>query len=196
MPRFNILLCLLVGLHILMMISANPRTLAAVISCVQLIIVCEGTDNDDTMNGSDRHDNMIGKGGNDQMFGNAGDDFGEGDYPFNGGNDTIRAGAGFDTFYGDQGHDILYGGDGNDVLAGDCQTAINCNNNYGGDIIKAGPGDDKLFQSQYLESFGGEPLKSDGFKDILDCGDGNDEAWVNVNTDHDEVKNCEVVHKG
>lgn len=43
---------------------------------------------------------------------------------------------------------------------------------------------------------GGQPLEPDGHKDILDCGDGNDEAFVNVNTDHDEFKNCEVVHKG
>src|SRR6266540_2135642 len=94
--RFNILFCLLVALSILMMVSANPRILAAVISCGPLLAVCEGTDNDDSMNGSDQHDNMIGKGGNDKMYGNAGDDFGEGDYPFNGGNDTISAGAGSD----------------------------------------------------------------------------------------------------
>jgi hypothetical protein len=34
----------------------------------------------------------------------------------------------------------------------------------------------------------------DGKKDVLDWGDGKDEAWGNVNTDHDEFRNCEVVH--
>lgn len=59
-----------------------------------------------------------------------------------------------------------------------------------------GPGDDLLFHAQYEIFSGGQPLEPDGHKDILDCGDGNDEAFVNVNTDHDEFKNCEVVHKG
>jgi hypothetical protein len=66
---------------------------------------------------------------------------------------------------------------------------------FGADTLKGGPGDDRLFQG----GVGSEPpittTSSDGHKDILDCGDGNDEAWGNVSTDHDEFRNCEVVHK-
>ena len=40
------------------------------------------------------------------------------------------------------GEDILYGADGNDILIGDDSDGKN--GNYGDDIIKGGPGDDKL----------------------------------------------------
>jgi hypothetical protein len=63
----------------------------------------------------------------------------------------------------------------------------------GADTLKGGPGDDRLFQNGAGSEF---LTASDGHKDILDCGGGNDEAWGNVNTDHDEFRNCEVVHKG
>jgi hypothetical protein len=57
-----------------------------------------------------------------------------------------------------------------------------------------GDGDDKLFHSQYTATFGGKPLQSDGFKDSLDCGPGNDEAWINVKIDKDVAVNCEIVY--
>lgn len=63
--------------------------------------------------------------------------------------------------------------------------------------LKGGPGDDLLFQSASGSTEGPiTDITPDGKKDILDCGDGNDEAWGNVNTDHDEFRNCEVVHHG
>jgi Ca2+-binding RTX toxin-like protein len=189
MARYNVLLYLLVALSILMTISANPRILAAVISCVPSV-TCVGTSSDDTMNGSDQHDNMQGRDGNDEMNGNAGDDSMYGQS----GSDTMRGGIGDDRIQGGEANDILYGSEGNDILIGFNMTTVY---NDGADIIKGGPGDDKLFQSQGLSLAGvGEPLKSDGFKDTLNCGDGNDEAWINVSTDHDEAPYCEVVHKG
>jgi len=68
---------------------------------------------------------------------------------------------------------------------------------YGADTIKGGPGNDVLFQSSHaVEPQPGHILATapDGKKDVLDCGDGNDEEWRNVNTDHDEFRNCETIH--
>jgi Ca2+-binding RTX toxin-like protein len=168
-----------------MMVSANPGILAAVVSCVPSVL-CNGTNNDDTMYGTDQSDVMDGLDGNDKIYGNAGGDLING----SAGADTINGGDGDDLLKGRAGNDIIYGGDGNDRLVGDGDI-----NEAGSDIIKAGPGDDKLFQAFPLGFVVGA-LTSDGFKDVLDCGDGNDEAWVNLSTDHDEVKNCEVVHSG
>ena len=238
MSRFSLLICLLVALSILSMVSANPRVLAAVITCVPAT-PCNGTDDNDTINGSNQIDQMNGLGGKDRMFGNAGADNmkggdgadwidqdelwdnasnvisggGDGDtidggnaddtingddgadslYGY-GGNDRIRGGIGDDILQGLQANDRLEGGDGNDVLTGDWDTGpISL---YGADNLKGGPGDGRLFQSAVSTEGPITVITPDGFKDILDCGDGNDEAWGNVSTDHDEFRNCEVVHRG
>ncbi len=101
-----------------------------------------------------------------------------------GGNDRIRGGLDDDVVQGLEGNDILEGGDGNDVLVGDWDTGPV--SFFGADTLKGGLGDDKLFQS----AIGGQfVLAPDGHKEILDCGGGNDEAFGNVNTDHDEFRN-------
>jgi Ca2+-binding RTX toxin-like protein len=139
----------------------------------------KGFAGDDELRGEAGKDMMNGGVGKDTLVGDDGDDRMTGE----GGNDYLEARAG---------NDFLNGGPGNDILLGDDEDGdIGV---YGADVILGGPGDDKLFQSQYIESHSGEPVKSDGFKDSLDCGPGNDEAWINVNTDHDTVKNCETVH--
>ena len=33
----------------------------------------------------------------------------------------------------------------------------------------------------------------DGSKDVIDCGGGNDEVFINKSVDHDIALNCEVV---
>jgi Ca2+-binding RTX toxin-like protein len=72
-------------------------------------------------------------------------------------------------------NDRLDGGEGNDVLVGDHD--IGPISDFGADNLKGGPGDDRLFQNGVVGSEPPrEPITSDGFKDILDCGDGNDEA--------------------
>ena len=38
--------------------------------------------------------------------------------------------------------------------------------------------------------------KSDGYKDSVDCGPGDDEAWINVSNDGDLARNCESLHAG
>ena len=40
------------------------------------------------------------------------------------------------------------------------------------------------------------PVDADGSKDTIDCGSGNDEAWINVSQDGDTAVNCETVHAG
>jgi Ca2+-binding RTX toxin-like protein len=227
------------------MVSANPRVLAAVITCVPAT-PCNGTDDNDTMNGSNQIDQMNGLGGKDRMSGNAGADNmkgGDGVDNINGGDgadsidelldtannvisgggdgDTIKGGNADDTINGNDGDDFLYGyggndrirggighdilqglaandrlegGDGSDVLVGDWDTGpISF---YGADNLKGGPGDEFLFQSAVSTEGPITVITPDGKKDILDCGDGNDEARGNVNTDHDEFRNCEVVHRG
>jgi hypothetical protein len=62
MTPFNPLLYLLVALSILMMVSANPRILAAEITCAPYPPICYGTNNDDIMNGSDLFEWMSGLG--------------------------------------------------------------------------------------------------------------------------------------
>ena len=247
MWRFNLLLSLLVALSILSMVSANPRILAAVITCVPNT-VCDGTNDNDRMNGSPGMDKN-GLSGKDKMFGNGGvdetkggpgadtidggegQDFidelldtsknvisggpdsdyvrgGNADDTINGddgqdvlhgyvGNDRIRGGIGDDILQGLPGNDIFEGGDGSDALVGD--QSVGPISAFGADTLKGGPGDDFLFQSaNSIEPSQVPPItltSSDGHKDILDCGDGNDEAWGNVNTDHHEFKNCKIVHK-
>jgi Ca2+-binding RTX toxin-like protein len=170
----------------------------------------KGGDGADNINGGDGQDfidelldtakNVLSGGGDSDYIrgGNADDTINGGDgqdilHGYNG-NDTIRGGIGDDILQGLQGNDIIYGGDGNDVLVGDHD--IGPISSFGADILKGGPGDDTLFQNGVGSEPPRTPITSDGFKDILDCGDGIDEAFVNVNTDHDEFKNCEVVHKG
>ena len=38
--------------------------------------------------------------------------------------------------------------------------------------------------------------RSDGYKDSVDCGPGDDEAWINVSNDGDLARNCESLHAG
>ena len=239
---------LLVVLSVLIMVSANPKILAAIITCVPTV-PCDGTDGNDTMNGTDRDDVMRGMAGKDKMFGNAGADKmtggpfasaenidgGDGNDVINeqsdtekntisggrgdddikggsnvdtingddgqdallgyGGNDRINGGLGEDILQGLQGNDIMDGGAGNDVLTGDWDTGPL--DLYGADTLRGGPGDDRLFQSSVTVTDIEDHILAwapDGKKDVLDCGDGNDQAWGNVNTDHDVFRNCETIH--
>jgi Ca2+-binding RTX toxin-like protein len=142
--------------------------------------VISGGPDSDYVRGGQKDDTINGDAGQDILHGY-------------GGNDKISGGIDDDVLQGLQGSDRLDGGDGSDVLVGDWDTGPL--NFYGADDLKGGPGDDFLFQSAISASGPITPTTPDGFKDILDCGDGNDEAWGNVNTDHDVFKNCEVVHK-
>jgi len=171
-----------------------------------------GGDGNDDINGGHGANFIEGDAGNDRIAGGDGGDTisgGNGSDIIDGGpdvdgllgawgKDTLIGGTEDDMLQGSQDNDNLDGGGGNDILLGDGGWAGNTvdRSDFGADIIKGGPGDDKLYHGLYEGSSGGLPTSSDFFKDKLDCGDGNDEAFVNVNTDHDEFINCEIVHKG
>jgi hypothetical protein len=84
-----------------------------------------------------------------------------------GGDDRIYGMGGADTILGGAGDDYLSGGDGNDVITG----------GPGSDTILGGAGSDTIYAA-------------DGERDYIDCGPGNDRAYVDA---LDVVKNCEVV---
>jgi Ca2+-binding RTX toxin-like protein len=193
----KLLFSVFLAVSILMMVSSNHKVLAAHIVCLPSV-PCNGTNGNDLLLGTEGDDRMRGLGGDDEMEGLGGDDSmagGAGRNSLGGGagNDKMTGGPLNDVFEGENGDDNLNGGAGNDLLIGDYEDGPGGVKN-GADVILGGSGDDKLFHSAYLASSGGQPLKSDGSKDTLDCGPGNDEAWINVSTDHDTAINCEKVH--
>ena len=182
-------------------IVPNPN----VIKCPSTSNPCNGTNVDDRMVGDDGdniiigfegNDSITGKGGNDSLYGGAGDDIMwgmDGDDRLSGydgnnrlyggfGNDllyTLYAGYGVGIFEGGYGDDWIYGGTGDDQMQG----------GPGADRIYGGPGNDIIWHG-----YGGSTNASDGFKDIIDCGEGLDQVWINSNIDGDEVHNCETVN--
>jgi hypothetical protein len=42
----------------------------------------------------------------------------------------------------------------------------------------------------------GDQQNPDGSKDLIDCGPGNDEVFLNISVEHDVAVNCEIVHAG
>lgn len=81
--------------------------------------------------------------------------------------DTLIGRGGNDTINGGAGNDRIDGGPGNDVLDG----------GRGVDTVLGGTGSDTI-------------VATDGEKDEIDCGAGNDRAFVDAD---DSVKGCEVV---
>lgn len=132
---------------------------------------CFGADGDDTINGDSQDNKINAKNGNDNVYGSNG-------------NDEICGYGGKDQILGGEGNDILSGDRGLSKFCDLAGTVIN-----GADKILGGPGDDKLYHGPVLT----EP---DGQRDFLDCGPGNDEAWINSSHDHDTAINCETVHAG
>ena len=60
----------------------------------------------------------------------------------------------------------------------------------GMDNIRGGAGDDILIHG----NANGNYDDSDGKKDLLDCGPGDDTAVLNITIDHDEAVNCEHIN--
>ncbi len=92
--------------------------------------------------------------------------------------DSMSGKGGFDDMSGGNGNDVMSGGNGNDAVSG----------GLGSDRLSGGEGDDKISHS------GTGSLNPDGSRDYVDCGSGNDEAFINVRVDHDLAVNCETVH--
>jgi Ca2+-binding RTX toxin-like protein len=97
------------------------------------------------------------------------------------GDGTIGAGSGDGQADGGTGNDRIERGEGNDTLFG----------NMGIDTINGGDGNDIIYQDSSNPRY---KTHSDGSKDIIDCGVGEDEAWINKLNDKDIAINCEKVH--
>ena len=166
-------------------------------------IPCEGTDGSDTMLGTEGDDFMYGFKGDDFMsgLGNVGGpagydilDGGDGADKLYGGNDidNIAGGTGDDSIYGENGNDGLWGGEGDDAIEGGAGND-RLWGAEGSDILKGGDGDDRIYHGEHTESAIYDP-GPDGSKDTIDCGDGQDEVWLNTGSDGDMAVNCEKVH--
>jgi Ca2+-binding RTX toxin-like protein len=140
-----------------------------------------GSQGNDIIFDDDNGDRLYGEAGNDELAVDGADGRSHGVY--------LNGGAGDDRITGTHGSQKMDGGEGNDLMAG----------SNGRDEILGGDGDDII-----LSNFG--PLNRieaemnpyvtlpDHSKDKIDCGPGNDIAWVNFAEDHDVVINCETVH--
>jgi Ca2+-binding RTX toxin-like protein len=109
------------------------------------------------------------------------------------GNDIINASAGDDDLCGGNGNDQLNGEDGNDRLVGDsflCKAEVGPGSAPGMDNIMGGAGNDILIHG----NANGNYDDSDGKRDLIDCGPGDDTAMLNISIDHDEAVNCEHIN--
>ncbi|MDX6510624.1 MAG: TolB protein [Gaiellaceae bacterium] len=91
--------------------------------------------------------------------------------------DTLHGAAGNDLLAGMGGNDVLLGRMGNDWLFG----------NAGNDVVLGGLGQDALFGGPGTDVLAAQ----DGASDLVDCGPGNDTAWVDAS---DTVTGCETTH--
>jgi hypothetical protein len=118
---------------------------------------CIGTNADDDRIGTINSDFMTGMTGNDHMEGHAKNDTMSG----NSGSDDISAGDGDDYVDGGSGDDNIVGDDGNDRIYG----------GTGADEIEGGLGVDVIYQNN-------EANEPDGEADVINCGLGNDHAFI------------------
>jgi Ca2+-binding RTX toxin-like protein len=129
-----------------------------------------GDGRDNTLNGNNKKNVIRGKGGKDTLDGKENRDW-------------LYGGDGNDTLYGGRGDDILYGGPGEDIV----------NGNQGSDYISGGP--DELNGDNGNDTL----VAVDNEEDIINCGPGNDRAWVDqtdeleppqTNGDCEQVVRC------
>jgi Ca2+-binding RTX toxin-like protein len=116
----------------------------------------------EVINGTSSADAIYGGDGDDLIHGLGGDDqvFGQG------GNDDVYGDDGADTVTGGAGDDKVFGGAGDDTLTG-------------------GPGFDEIYGEA-----GNDVIRADdGTPDMVDCGPGDDTAYVDRN--EDGVYDCE-----
>ncbi|MDW3621122.1 MAG: hypothetical protein QOK51_03225, partial [Nitrososphaeraceae archaeon] len=106
----------------------------------------------------------------------------------NDGNDNINGQGGDDDVCGSGGNDKINGGEGDDRVIGG---GLLCKGSYGPgvDSLTGGPGNDILVHGEVWQD------ESDGFKDFLDCGPGEDTVFANLTIDRDVVAaNCEQIN--
>ena len=124
----------------------------------------------------------------------------------------IVGGDGADLLTGRHAENRINGGESSDHLLGSFNSDFISGGN-GEDYIDGGSGNDKIIGGAYDviligfegDGFEGDELissidenrtKSDGYKDSVDCGPGDDEAWINISNDGDLASNCESLHAG
>lgn len=177
-PIFSILIsALIVGGTALL--ENIPYAHALTINCAGITIpeVCLGTTRNDVITGDGKDNFICGRSGYDVITLGSGDDTGVG----NGGSpagDAIDGGYGKDTLIGDNAKEP--------GAPEDCGGQLS-----GADNLNGGPDDDRIYHSSLIS-----PTASDGKKDIINCGPGNDEAFINTSVDGDVAINCETVHAG
>jgi Ca2+-binding RTX toxin-like protein len=103
-----------------------------------------------------------------------------------------------DNGVGGGGDDTINGGIGDDFIIGDNYAGFNCDlGSAGADRLIGGPGDDNIFHGNLPLPVDVNTAKlSDGHKDYIDCGPGNDQAVINTSVDGDTATNCETVITG
>jgi Ca2+-binding RTX toxin-like protein len=168
---------------VLMCLTSGMKAWADSVRCQPLPEICYGTSGNDNIKGTNQADSVFGEEGNDHITVGDGNDFvnGNGATNTNLDDDNIAGGDGDDSLAGEEGNDRINGGPGDDKV-------------YGGagiDRINSGPGNDYL-----THGYPGTFAEPDGSRDVIDCGDGTDEVYINVNVDHDSAVNCETVHSG
>jgi Ca2+-binding RTX toxin-like protein len=113
------------------------------------------------------------------------------------GSDSIAGNGEPNHIVGCGGNDVIGGGGGNDRIIGDFATVMpSCpaGGTSGAERITGGTGDDRIWHGN--TDPGPAQTGSDGNRDFIDCGPGNDEVFINFNKDHDVAVNCEQVHAG
>jgi hypothetical protein len=148
---------------ILLFVAAAGLALAGV-ALARSSAVIVGTPGPDSLDGTPAADVVYAKGGDDTV--RAGD-----------GSDVVYGQGGSDELHAGDGHDVLYGGAGNDAVHG----------GQDGDIEYGGDGNDSLWGGQGADQlFGGagddvlHALANDNQFDMVNCGPGDDLAWLNV----------------
>jgi len=143
-----------------------------------------GTPANDTLAGTPADDSLFGNDGDDRLFGNDGNDYVDGES----GNDELHGGNGNDEVHGRNDNDVLLGNPGDDRLYGE----------RGSDVINGEEGNDQLFGGLDPDVMAGGPGNDriqavGGGVDRIDCGDGVDVAFADV----DDVinPNCEDVRR-
>lgn len=189
----------LLTLVLLALALAAAPALAAVITGTQGADVLTGTGEDDTLAGLGGNDRLRGGDGNDTLDGGAGtDDIAGGDgrdavsYSQHGGvtvslDDLANDGGSGELDNTQTDIEDIFGSPGNDVLQGNAG-ANTIDGSGGDDRLLGGGGRDSLFGGD-----GGDRLDGrDAVADTLDCGPGEDIAFIDV---RDTQLNCEVVDR-
>jgi Ca2+-binding RTX toxin-like protein len=143
--------------------------LAAVAVLALGVVAVAGASRLDVIRGTDGNDQLSGTPTADLIFGRGGDD-------------SIRGGLGDDRIYGNDGNDSLRGNPGDDWLWG----------GPGDDSIWGGVGADREFGGPGNDAL--HALAFDHRVDVLDCGAGDDTAYLNGDDPvKDRTVGCEHV---